>query len=83
MSAELHAHPLPSDTTLADDTRSVLRSASLFYSKHHVAISVMSVGALLLLINRQIMRRELTHIHFAIDVYPDGSLGEGSWMGED
>ena len=81
MSTELHAHPVPSDTTLVDDARNMLRSASHFYDRHHVAISVLSTGALLLLVNRYIMRRELTHINFAIDVYPDGSFGE-NWMEE-
>lgn len=79
--SEFVAHPVPADTSLADDTRNMLRSLSNFCIKQQLALTVIGVGVVLLVINRQIMRRELTHIRFVVEVYPDG-VGD-SWMGED
>lgn len=79
---ELHAHPVPAETTIVDDSRTLLRSIVYFYDRNRVVLAVTGVIAVSLLVNRAMMRRELRHLNFAIDIYPDGSVGEDGWMGE-
>lgn len=70
----LYVSPIPSDTSLAEDSRNFARSTTDFFDKHRAALTGTGIAVLTLFVNRAIMRRELKHINFAIDVYPGGSL---------
>lgn len=76
--AEAIVHPIPSSTTVAEDLTSVVGEANSFIRRNQDVVIVCVAIGVALLLGRTIVRRELKHIQFNInipDFLPDG-LGD-------
>lgn len=76
--AELNVHPIPSSTSITEDLTSVVGEANSFIRRNQDVVIVCVAIGVALLLGRTIVRRELKHINFSINIpeyLPDG-LGD-------
>lgn len=64
-------HPVPSETTLVDDTRDLATTLHRFYRRNREVVLITTVIGASLVLNRRMLRRELKRLNFVVEVFGD------------
>lgn len=62
-------HPVLASTTVTEEARDFVVDLKKFYQRHNVPLGVGVVLVLSAFLNRSLLRRELTRLHFAVEVF--------------
>lgn len=69
--AEAIVHPVPSETTIIEDTRDLASTMKRFYYNNREVVLITTVIGVALLINRRMLRKELKRLNFEVEVFGD------------
>lgn len=80
-----HLQPIPSETHVVEEVRNFRRAMSRLYEKAEPYIAPAIVSIFSLVLQRAVMRHELKHMQFEVEVFPGepGDHGDALYVGDD